>query len=70
MKLEDIEVKTVEKLDLRDGDVLAVHIPERISESESERVKYQIKKLFLPLRVKVLVIAGTDARLEALRVNE
>jgi len=67
---EDIEIKTVEKLDLKDGDVLAVYIKGMPSQSDITYIERRLTEMFLPKIVKVLVINAETVKLQALRTDD
>lgn len=71
MNFDDIEIRVVEKLDLQNGDVLAVYIKApQLSAAEKEQIKKQISDAFLPKLIKVLVVNAEVVKMQALRVEE
>ena len=64
------EIQKVEKLDLQNGDYLAVFIKGHIPMEASERLKCQLEKDFLPKIVTVRVFNADLVELKVLRVSE
>lgn len=64
---DDVEVKSVEKIDINSGDVLAVYVRGVMPVEILERLKHDIKKEFLPKKINVLVINADSVKMQVIK---
>ena len=69
MGFDDIEIKTIEKIDIKKGDVLAFYIKEKIPAHAKEMIMEQMKKTLQGIfgaDVPILIIDG-DVKMQVIR---
>lgn len=64
---DELEIKTVEKIEVESGDVLAVYVKNRISHEETERLRLELQKSFLPRKVNVIVLNYELVKLQVIK---
>jgi hypothetical protein len=69
MSFPEIEVVKVEKIDIQDGDVLAVYLRGMYSVERMQATKEMFVNAFLPKKVKVVLVNGDAADLRVLRTE-
>ena len=64
---EELDIKAVEKIDIDNGDVLAVYVNGRHSMEELEKLKQELSILFLPKKVNVIVLNYELVKMQVIR---
>lgn len=64
---EEVQITKVQKINIQDGDVLAVYVLHPLPIQAQVIVKENFERSFLPRKVKVLILNAEAMELEVLR---